>query len=423
VALEVLNITSHSEPARNQLFVMFNNGEEAGLLGSKAFVHFDPLYQWVDVVINMDSTPGTKAVLLRTSGSELDFHFRSVPRPFASVVASDVFNARLISSETDFVVYTTKTPTGAAAGFDFAIFQHRQTYHTMKDNFTTPGSVQFLGDNVLALTRSMLGSDSVGADAQTATPTVIYSLLQSRVIVYSRMLSFIMHLLVTATFLVAFPLVLAYRLNVWRAAISEAAEPHPVTTTIWSTLRILAIVLVSVLVCTVLGLTLRFYNSTFYYSNLPLGVFSFAAPTWLGMYLMEWAFVRRERRHKTPVEVAQKFRLYGVVGFWLILMLATLPASFFFGSTYLIFWFGLMALIGVAVHHVLGVVRWVGQGDRDSSRSVPLAARNYLSWMLIFLVMTFVPALLVRAILPLFAFPVYRLLMHSRYLSSSFCFK
>lgn len=399
MAMEVLNITTHSEPAKNQFFVMFNNGEEAGLLGSKAFVHFDPLYEWMDVVVNMDSTPGTKAVLLRTSGSDLDFHYRSVPRPFASAVAADVFNARLVASETDFVVYTGKTASGASAGFDFAIFQHRQTYHTLKDNFTTPGSLQFLGDNILALCRSMINSDSIAADAQTSTPTVIYSILQSQVVIYSRMLSFVMHLLVTATFLVAFPLLLAYRLNVWRAAISEAAEPHPVTTTLWSTLRIFAIFLVSVIVCVILGLTLRFYNSTFYYSNLPLGVFSFAAPTWFGMYLMEWIFVRRERRHKIPTEVAQKFRLYGIVGFWLLMMVITTPASFFYGSTYLIFWFGLMALLGVAMHHVLSVMRWVGQSDRDSANSVALAARNYLSWLLIFIIMSVIPVLMVRPVL------------------------
>lgn len=218
--------------------------------------------------------------------------------------------------------------------------------------------------------------------------------MQSRAIVYSRTISFVFHLLVTATFLVAFPLLLVYRLNVWRATISEVNEPHPITTTVWSTLRVLLVVLVALIISTLLGLVLRFYNATFYYNNVLLGVCTFAFPTWLGMYLMEWVFARRERRHKIPTEVAQKFRLFGIAGFWLLMMVATLPASFYFGSTYLVFWFGLFSILGVAIHHILSVVKWVGRADRDSTRSAFLAARNLFAWVLIFFVMTIVPVLL-----------------------------
>lgn len=69
-------------------------------------------------------------------------------RPYSSVVvcaitaflltvqAQDIFDAGLIHSVTDFAVFTE-----LISGIDFAFFENRQIYHTLKDRQLPPGII------------------------------------------------------------------------------------------------------------------------------------------------------------------------------------------------------------------------------------------------------------------------------------------
>ena len=78
---------------------------------------------------------------------------RAAPRPTGTVVASDIFAAGLIKSDTDHRVFRDD---GDAPGFDFAFLERTEAYHTPRDRLALAreGSLQASGDNLLAFARA-----------------------------------------------------------------------------------------------------------------------------------------------------------------------------------------------------------------------------------------------------------------------------
>jgi hypothetical protein len=237
---------------------------------------------------------------------------------------------------------------------DFATYERRQAYHSIHDNFTTPGSLQFVGDNMLALIREFAMDPNFPDLSETLQDNVYFSVMEAFFVVYSKTVSFIIHLLVTLVFTVAFPLLLLYRYNVWKHSLVETTEPGPIVSTIKAFFKLWLMVICGIAFGTICGLLLRFYNATFYYNNGSLALFTFLFPTLTGMFAVrlgvfvflracdwklivcmcvptqiDWVFAKREQRVDIAVEVAQKFRLWGVGAFWLFLMVVTTPIAWY----------------------------------------------------------------------------------------------
>jgi hypothetical protein len=97
--------------------------------------------------------PG-KGVLYRASPSSIASEYKVVPRPYATVAGEEL--VRYIPSFTDYSVYTNETGLNELKkmhGLDLAFSEWGYMYHTIKDTIETltPGGLQHLGDNVLAL--------------------------------------------------------------------------------------------------------------------------------------------------------------------------------------------------------------------------------------------------------------------------------
>jgi hypothetical protein len=136
----------------NDVIFLFTDGEEAGLLGAKAFLFNHPWSKDIGLVINFDSR-GNKgpAVMYETSPENrwLIAQFaRAAVRPTSSSLMSEVY--KLLPHDTDFTVFKD----AGLPGFNFALIEGSSSYHDPSDTFdrVDPGSLRLLVESALALT-------------------------------------------------------------------------------------------------------------------------------------------------------------------------------------------------------------------------------------------------------------------------------
>lgn len=154
-ALEVVRILkAQGTPARD-VIVLLTDGEEAGLLGARAFFDQDPLAGRVGLVINMESRGGGgRANMFQTgtrNGELIRLLADSPSKPISSSLA--VFLYEHMPNDTDFTV----SKAAGISGYNFAFIGRQFDYHSPS---STPanldqGSVQSMGDQVLTLARAL----------------------------------------------------------------------------------------------------------------------------------------------------------------------------------------------------------------------------------------------------------------------------
>ncbi|KAF7539990.1 hypothetical protein G7Z17_g12295 [Cylindrodendrum hubeiense] len=123
--------TSKDRQPRNGIVLLFNNAEEDGLLGARAF-GYSPLLQFTHTFVNLEGAgAGGRAILFRTTDLQAAKAYSGSPHPFGSVVAANAFEAGVIKSGTDFEVWD-----GAFGqrGLDIAFYAPRARYHTDQDD-------------------------------------------------------------------------------------------------------------------------------------------------------------------------------------------------------------------------------------------------------------------------------------------------
>ena len=140
---------------RSSILFLFTDGEEAGLLGAKAFAKEHPWMEDVEVVVNLEARGTSGPSLLFETGEGdgwLIEHFaREARRPFTTSLAREVYKA--LPNDTDFSIFRDHGKSGA----NFAFIEDVQNYHTPLDDLENldRGSLQHHGDNVQALLRSI----------------------------------------------------------------------------------------------------------------------------------------------------------------------------------------------------------------------------------------------------------------------------
>ena len=181
-ALEVARALKSEGPQLRSVFILITDGEEAGLLGARAFfASGDPVLRQIGEVVNMEARGGGGRVGMfetgEKDGAAIDLFAKAVPNTDALSLMSEVY--KYLPNSTDFTV----TKKAGYPGYNFAFWGEEFDYHSPS---STPqaldqGSVQHMGDQVLPLVRALADADVL----PPARPDAIYAdILGGPVIAY-----------------------------------------------------------------------------------------------------------------------------------------------------------------------------------------------------------------------------------------------
>jgi hypothetical protein len=152
--LEIASLLK-THPPRRPVDFLFDEGEEAGLLGATAFLEHDPLAPRVDSLINMEARGVTgPAIMFETSrpnGSALDAYRRAAAHPVANSMTTDFY--QLIPNATDVSVLSVRPWTI----LNYAIIGNETRYHSAGDRLDAldPRSLRQMGSEALAATEQL----------------------------------------------------------------------------------------------------------------------------------------------------------------------------------------------------------------------------------------------------------------------------
>ncbi len=164
--LEIARALLAERPARS-VMLLFDDGEEAGLLGARAFVEAHPARDRVEafVVLEARGTCGPSALWRLSTGDGgsaplVRVAARALSRPVTSSALASL--AARLPNDTDLTAFAAH----GLRGFDLAFAEGLPRYHTPRDDRAAldPRTLQHHGQNALELTRA-LASDGLPAGA------------------------------------------------------------------------------------------------------------------------------------------------------------------------------------------------------------------------------------------------------------------
>jgi hypothetical protein len=151
--LETLRALRSGPPLKNDVILLFTDGEEAGLLGATAFVKEHAWFKDVGLVLNYEAR-GSKgpSIMFETSNQNgwLIKEFAKVaPHPISHSLAYEIY--RLLPNDTDMTIFKE----AGLPGLNFAFVDGYMHYHTLLDNVgeLDERSLLHQGETALALTQ------------------------------------------------------------------------------------------------------------------------------------------------------------------------------------------------------------------------------------------------------------------------------
>ncbi|HZG09286.1 MAG TPA: M20/M25/M40 family metallo-hydrolase [Allosphingosinicella sp.] len=144
-----------SQPLQRPVTLLFNEGEETGLIGARAFLERDPLAGRVDTLVNLESRGTTGPAIMfetdRPNGRAIRHYAGSVSRPAANSMTADF--SRLIPNSTDVAVFKERPWTI----LNFSMIGNETRYHSPDDRLANldPRSLQHMGIQALEVTRAL----------------------------------------------------------------------------------------------------------------------------------------------------------------------------------------------------------------------------------------------------------------------------
>ncbi|MEA3054116.1 MAG: hypothetical protein QOG72_3019 [Sphingomonadales bacterium] len=142
-------------PLKRPVLLLFDEGEEAGLIGARAFLEHNPLARDVEAVVNLEARGVTGPALMfetsRPNGAAIAAFARSAQRPSANSASADFY--RLIPNDTDVSVFRDRPWTI----LNFAVIGNETRYHSPGDTLAAldPRSVRHMGEQALAATAGL----------------------------------------------------------------------------------------------------------------------------------------------------------------------------------------------------------------------------------------------------------------------------
>lgn len=324
--LEILRALKYHPPLKNDLIFLFTDGEEAGLLGPRAFMKH-PYFKDVKAVLNYEARgyygPSMMFELSDENGWLMEQVARSATRPIASSVMFDV--AGRMPTTTDYKVLKA----AGVPGMGLAYVGGIEYYHTQNDSpeKISLGSMQHHGEYGLPLALHF-GNVDLG---QVRAPNVIYfDLLGKWLVRYPQqwlpMLTALGVLLVLGALLV----------GIWRQQVTTAGALGGVFT------QLVALLLVAVLVGAIMLVGVLINKEYIVYRTYSY-LFGYSALT-ICIYLL----VLRAASRRLSVSALAA----GALLLWVPVLLAT--AAYIPGGSYIALWPMAGAALGLALLWCLG---------------------------------------------------------------------
>ncbi len=176
--LEIARALKREPPRQRPVALLFDDGEEAGLLGAQAFVQHNPLAHRLSAVVNLEArgtsgpslmfeTSADNAALVRALAA-------SLPHPVTSSLFASVY--RKLPNDTDLTVFRH----AGIPGVNFAFIGDEPRYHTPLDDLdhSSAASLQHEGESALALARELAD----GAPVSARGDAVFFDLLAFRIV-------------------------------------------------------------------------------------------------------------------------------------------------------------------------------------------------------------------------------------------------
>ncbi|KAK2579325.1 hypothetical protein KPH14_008277 [Odynerus spinipes] len=163
VMLEILRVMAYSpQLLKHNIIFLFNGAEENLLEASHGFITQHSWAKEIRTFINLEACGAGGRELLFQAGPDsswiLEIYSKSVPYPFTSSLAQEIFESGIVPGDTDFRIFR---DFGNISGVDFAWSTNGYVYHTRFDTVDQIplGSLQRTGDNILALARGIMLED------------------------------------------------------------------------------------------------------------------------------------------------------------------------------------------------------------------------------------------------------------------------
>jgi hypothetical protein len=160
--LEVGSILK-DRPLKRPVILLFNEGEELGLVGARAFLA-DPLSRNVDSLINLEARgvrgPVNMFETSRPNAAPIKLYRVAIEHPVANSLSTDVY--RLLPNYTDVNSFAER----GWLTLNLAPIGNETRYHSPGDDVATldPATLQHMGDQTLALAESLAGGTPKASD-------------------------------------------------------------------------------------------------------------------------------------------------------------------------------------------------------------------------------------------------------------------
>ncbi|KAI3913589.1 hypothetical protein MKW92_043245 [Papaver armeniacum] len=191
VMLELARGVSQWGGFKNAIIFLFNTGEEEGLNGAHSFITQHPWSSSVRLAVDLEAMGiGGKSSIFQTGPDPwaIESFAKVAKYPAAQIIAQDLFNSGLIKSSTDFQIYQ------EVAGLLGSIL-HSQIMND-KIELLRPGSLQHLGENMLAFLLETAGSSNIPKEKTVETgkdtsedQAIFFDILGSYMVVYRQRLA------------------------------------------------------------------------------------------------------------------------------------------------------------------------------------------------------------------------------------------
>ncbi len=219
-ALEIARLLKAGPPPARDVVFLITDGEEAGLLGARAFFASDPLARHIGVDLNMEARgSGGRVYMFETSA-----HNAGLMRMFAAAERRASANSlsgyvyALMANDTDFSIARMH----AVQGLNFAFMGRLFDYHAASATPATldQGSLQHMGEEVLAIARSLAAAPRLPA----LGPDLVYGdLLGGPVIAYPAWTGWLVLAGTAGVLALAFGRAFRREPFAWRSALAGAA--------------------------------------------------------------------------------------------------------------------------------------------------------------------------------------------------------
>lgn len=148
--LEIARALQSLPQPRHSIILLVDDGEEAGLLGARAFVYSHPWAKEVRAAVNLDARGTAGPALMFETGSESERAVRLFARSAVQPATSSIFQVvyHFLPNSTDFSIFDQ----AGYEGLNFAFIGNETRYHTPLDNSANLNltTLQHLGENALA---------------------------------------------------------------------------------------------------------------------------------------------------------------------------------------------------------------------------------------------------------------------------------